>query len=158
MANAIELIVSKFVSDLSTIIRRDIVRDLHSMSVTDLMALSLGGSDSSAPIKRGPGRPKKVAAADGQTVRNGKGAKRRGRRTNGDAQALYAQITSVLTKHPEGLSSEQLQKALGVEKKELPRAFAMGFEEGKITKTGEKRGTRYFWSEAAGKGKKGKVT
>lgn len=113
-----------------------------------------------APVKRGPGRPKKVAAAapapaakaPKAAAKAPKSSGRLARRSMADIGNVVSDIVSLLGQHPEGLRSEQIRSALGLQAKELPRPIQDGLDAGSITKVGQKRATTYF----AGKGKKKK--
>lgn len=72
-----------------------------------------------------------------------------------DIGSVVQDIVSLLGKHPEGLRSEQIRSALGLQAKELPRPLADGLTAGTITKVGQKRATTYF-AGSTGKGKKKK--
>lgn len=123
-----------------------------------------------APAKRGPGRPKKIAAAAPAAAPKAaapkaapkaaapKAAKtssgRRIRRSAGDIANLLDQVVGYVASNP-GSRSEHIVSGLGIDKKLLPRPIAEGLKSGVITKTGEKRATQYF-AAGAGGGKKGK--
>lgn len=149
MANEIEPLVSKFVSDLTNLIRRQVVTDLQRMSIKDLMQLSSGGGGGSAAVvigapKRGPGRPKKTAAvAYAPRAPKAGGRKRRSRETaEASAAKLLDRIVPNLGK--EGARAEDLRALLGVDKPAITEAITYGLENGVLKKTGEKRGTKYF--------------
>jgi hypothetical protein len=155
---------------------------LRSASIDEVMSLTgqrasaaASGSGAAAPVKRGPGRPKKAAAAApaaeaapaapkkrGRPAGSGSANKAAGpakktasgrlaRRSAEDIGGVVDSIVSLLEQHSEGLRAEQIRGALGLDAKELPRPLADGLAAGTITKTGQKRATTYF---AGGKGKK----
>ncbi len=53
-------------------------------------------------------------------------------------------VVDHLKKNKNGLRSEQLQKALKLDKKEITRPLEQALGEKKITKKGQKRSTTYF--------------
>lgn len=124
--------------------RAEFVNELHSMTLAQIIALSGGGAPTQKSAgdgvgnERKAGRPKKTAAATAP-----KESGKRARRNAEDIKALMLKICSLLSVTKGGLTSEQIQESLGVSKKDLVGPIAMGLEEGSITKTGEKRGTKY---------------
>lgn len=105
------------------------------------------------PGKRGPGRPRTasvVAGGGGQPdplrapkAKRGKGG-RLMRRSASDIQHVMGLIVAKLGEHKTGLRSEQLQKALKIDKKEITRPIELALAAKKITKKGQKRSTTYF--------------
>jgi hypothetical protein len=97
------------------------------------------------PAKRGPGRPRKteVAAAPAKPAKKGKGG-RLARRSPEDIEKVVGLITSALAKAGKGLRSEELQKVLKLDKKEITGPIAQALATKKIAKKGEKRATTYF--------------
>jgi len=65
---------------------------------------------------------------------------------------VQERILAVLTEQP-GLTSEQLQEAVGLQKQELQRPLQILRDDHKIRTTGQKRAMRYF----PGAGKAGVV-
>lgn len=152
-----------------------IIEALRSASIAEVMEVTSGTRAtpraavvSSTPARRGPGRPKKVAAAAPAPAADrprpagrGVGAKsaRLGRRSASDIGKVIEDIATLLQKHPDGLRAEQIRDALGVQAKELPRPLADGLTQGRFSKAGQKRATTYFAGgakKAAGGGKKRK--
>jgi hypothetical protein len=111
--------------------------------------LSEGGAKRSAtPTKRGPGRPRK-AANGGTTMESSKPAKRGkggrlARRSPEDIESVIGLITKALADAGKGLRSEEIQKALKLDKKEITGPLAQALAAKKISKKGEKRATTYF--------------
>jgi hypothetical protein len=113
----------------------------------------LGGATSGAPApaRRGPGRPRKAPAASTTTeapsapkaAKKGKGG-RSMRRSPEDINKVIALVVDHLKKNTKGLRSEQLQKALKLDKKEITLPLEQALGEKKITKKGQKRSTTYF--------------
>jgi hypothetical protein len=105
-----------------------IVLALRSASIDELM--SINGGRTSTPRRTGT-TPK---------MRGG----RLGRRTAEYIAQTLTKIVSALAQHPEGLQTEQIRAALGLDKRELPKAIAQGLKSGALKKTGEKRATLYM--------------
>lgn len=76
--------------------------------------------------------------------RRSRGGARLSRRTPQDIGKMVDDIVGLLAKNPAGLRAEQIRDALACEAKELPRPLADGIQEGRITKSGQKRATTYF--------------
>lgn len=124
------------------------VQDLRTLlgQATKERLLSVLGGEESAPA-RAPRAPR--------APRAGQKAPRSGRRVRRNAEQLaevQEQVLAVLGKTP-GLTSEQLQDAVGLEKQELQRPLQLLRDEHKIRTTGQKRAMRYF----PGAGKAGVV-
>jgi hypothetical protein len=107
----------------------------------------LGGG---SPARRGPGRPAK-AAVGGQPdpLNTPNAAKRRkggrlARRSASDIEHVIGLIVAKLGEHKAGLRSEQLQKVLKLDKKEITRPLEQALAAKKITKKGQKRSTTYY--------------
>jgi hypothetical protein len=94
-----------------------------------------GGGDQTASSPR-----KTAASAKAKKSASGRLAKRGPE----EMQAVIDRITEALQGEQEGLSSEQLQKALGLAKNEIQRPLLLALEGSVVRKTGEKRSTRYF--------------
>jgi hypothetical protein len=106
-------------------------------------------SGASSPSRRGPGRPRKEPApapTKGPTRTPAKKTKggRLPRRSASDIQHVIGLITAELGRHKEGLRSEQLQKALKLDKKEITGPLSLALSEKRISKKGQKRSTTYF--------------
>lgn len=99
-----------------------------------LSALTGGGDQAAAPAahKTAPRAAKKSAGG------------RLAKRSPEEMQAVIDRIIEALQGEQEGLSSEQLQKALGLAKNEIQRPLLLALEGSVVRKTGEKRSTRYF--------------
>jgi hypothetical protein len=102
---------------------------------------SLGG-----PISIGA--PKLAVAAAAAAKPSVAKAKVRGgklvRRSSGDIMKTADAIVSLLKKNPKGLRAEEIQKSLGLHRRETPRPIEKLLATKKIRKTGKKRSTRYF--------------
>lgn len=66
------------------------------------------------------------------------------RRSEKDIQQQASAIVTLLKKSPEGLRSEAIQKALQIDKRELPRPMLFALQSKLVKKTGAKRATTYF--------------
>lgn len=109
---------------------------LRGASIGDVASLSGGGA------ARGPGRPPKTSGA---------GRRGRRRRTSADLEALGNRIVDLVKRNPKGLRAEAIRDALGVARKELPRAIAQLMANGALKKQGQRRATTYFAGEGGGK-------
>ncbi len=141
------------IASLADTFAEGVLAAIRSASLEEIL-----GGDSSAPVKRGPGRPPK--AANGAAVAPGgggqpdplgapKGAKRGkggrlARRSPSDIEHVIGLIVGKLGEHKAGLRSEQIQKALKLDKKEITRPIELALKAKKITKKGQKRSTTYF--------------
>jgi hypothetical protein len=126
---------------------------IRSASLEDILA---GGG--AGPAKRGPGRPSK--SSNGAAVARGGGGQpdplgvptrskrgkggRLARRSPEQIAHVVESIVGALKQSKEGMRSEQLQKVLKLDKKEIsgPLAEALGGK--KISKKGQRRATTYF--------------
>jgi hypothetical protein len=125
---------------------------IRSASLEEILA---GGSASTA--KRGPGRPPKssngaaVARGGGgqpdplstpTRAKRGKGGRLAHRSPKQIAQVVES-IVGALKKSKDGMRSEQLQKLLKLDKKEISGPLAEALEGKKISKKGQRRATTY---------------
>ena len=107
-----------------------------------------------APAKRGPGRPRKLQGGGGQVAPvaapkaapKGKGG-RLARRSAQDIEKVIGLVLTALGKHKAGLGSEQIQKTLGLSKKEIVGPLTQALAAKKISKKGQRRSTTYFLSK-----------
>jgi hypothetical protein len=145
--NNIESLVSEFAAQIAAHVRQSVLADLRHMSLDELFALSKGESapaPAAAPVKRGPGRPKKIASAAAPAKRPGRVSRGRlPRRSAADIQGTLDQIVAYLHQNP-GSRSEEIVAGLGLHKKELPRPIMEGLKSGVLSKEGQKRATQYF--------------
>jgi hypothetical protein len=84
------------------------------------------------PVKRGPGRPR------------GRTSGRLARRSPEQIAQVVESIVGALKKNKAGMRSEQLQKLLSLDKKEISGPLNEALEGKKITKKGQRRATTYF--------------
>jgi hypothetical protein len=110
-------------------------------------------TSSAPPVKRGRGRPRKdatvapvasaPAAAAAPKAKRGKGG-RLARRSPEDLQHVVGLIVAKLGERKAGMRSEELQKALKLDKKEITGPLNLALSTKKVVKTGQKRSTTYF--------------
>lgn len=118
---------------------------IRSASLEEILA---GGG--ATPSRRGPGRPRKAnGAAPVEAAKPAKPAKARkggrlARRSPSDIEHIVGLIVGKLGEHKTGLRSEQLQKALKLDKKEIIGPLSQALAAKKISKKGQKRSTTYF--------------
>jgi hypothetical protein len=110
-------------------------------SLDDLLAES-GGA------QRGPGRPRgssstrTTPSAAGASAPARRPAGRLRRRTPEEIAKSLAQVVA-LVKKSTGMRSEEIQKALRLDKREVPRILYEGLKGKKLKKKGQKRSTVY---------------
>ena len=142
------------IEDLASTFAAGVLAAVHSSSLEEILAGGWGSSGDRAPAKRGPGRPKKAAVVAGgggmpdplktpAKAKRGQGG-RLLRRSPSDIQLVIGLIVGKLGEHRAGLRSEQLQKALKLDKKDVSGPILQALKEKKIVKTGKKRSTTYF--------------
>lgn len=126
------------------------LQDLPLSELTNLGGAAAAKKVTTVVIDHAVKAPK---AAKAKTTSTGRLA----RRDPASLQLVIDNIVALLaTGGDEGFSSEQLQTALGIDKKELTRPVVLALEQGVIRKEGEKRGTRYFTSTTTAKPKAAK--
>jgi hypothetical protein len=140
--------IQSFVAELSGLVRQ---------SALEAVQAALGGGVA-APARRGPGRPRKNAAAGpiaaaapagadgsksaapaGNRGRKGKRAKRSSADVDATAAALLTYVAA-----NEGQSIEQIGKGMGVATKGLKLPVIKLMEAKKLNTKGQRRGTKYF--------------
>jgi hypothetical protein len=139
------------IASLADAFAAGVLAAVRSASLEEILA---GGS--ATPAKRGLGRPAKatngaelVPGGGGQPdpltkrAKRGKGG-RLARRSTSDIEHVIGLIVAKLGEHKAGLRSEQLQKVLKLDKKEITRPIELALKAKKIAKKGEKRSTTYF--------------
>lgn len=116
------------------------VRDLQALLVDaakeSLMA-ALGGA---APVTRAAPRGTAARATRGRKSAAPAGRVRRSAEQLADVQN---KILGSLNKNP-GMTSEEIQDALGLEKKDLQRPLTLLREEKRVKTKGQRRGMKYF--------------
>ena len=141
------MILKNRISSLAEEFSAGVLAAIRSASLDEILA---GGS--AAPAKRGPGRPPKANGAI--TTESSKAAvskpapKKKGgrlaRRSPEQIAEVVESIVGALKKSKDGLRSEQLQKALRLDKKEISGPINEALAGKKITKKGQRRATTYF--------------
>ena len=134
--------IQAFLTELSGLVRQ---------SALEAVQAALGGGVA-APARRGPGRPRKnaaagpiAAAAPASVAPAGKPARRakRAKRTSADVDATAAALLAYVAAN-EGQSIEQIGKGMGVATKELKLPVIKLVEAKKLKTKGQRRGTKYF--------------
>lgn len=127
------------INDLATQLASDILNALQGASLADLgeMLDNSGG----ARVK-----PRELASStDTKTLKPRKSGKGSGVKRSPEAiQAVLDSVVRYLNSNSEGIGSEHLQKALGIEKKDIVGPITQALAQGLIKKSGQKRATRYF--------------
>lgn len=126
------------IADLAEQFASQVLAALRTASIFDVAALS-GGEKTS----RGPGRPRKTAAAPAAEA-PARGRRGRKRRTSADLDALGGRIAELVRNTPSGMRAEAIRDALGVARKELPRVITQLLANGSLSKKGQRRATTYF--------------
>jgi hypothetical protein len=138
------------IASLSDAFAAGVLAAIRSASLDEILA----GGGAGGAAKRGPGRPPKVpasapasaalkAAKAPKTAKRGKGG-RLARRSPSDIEHIVGLIVAKLGEHKDGLRSEQLQKELKLDKKEITGPLNQALAGKKISKKGQKRSTTYF--------------
>lgn len=137
------------IEELASEFAMRIIGALRAASIDELTSVTRAGRDG-----RGA---RSIEETRRPRSRNG----RLGRRSADDIAKMIDDIVALLEAHPEGLRAEQIREALGCEAKELPRPLSDAIDQGRISKSGQKRATTYFAeggraSEAAPAKKRGR--
>jgi len=82
------------------------------------------------------------AAAPARAAR-GRGGRLK-RRSPADIKQVLDKVHGLLRGKKDGLRSEEIQKALRLDKREMPRVLTTGVTSRRLSKRGEKRATRYY--------------
>ena len=130
--------INTFVEQLSSLVRQAAVEAVRT-------ALT-GGAPAAAPARRGPGRPRKNAAAAPAAPKAAKAPKaRKGKRakaSSADVAAAAAKVVEYLAKNP-GQSLEQIGKGLNTPTANLKLPIKQLLGDKKLKTTGQRRGTKY---------------
>jgi hypothetical protein len=130
--------------ELASAFAASVVDAIRGSSVEELFAQSTTGRPSLARV-----------------APSGRRGGRLPRRSGKDIAGVIDQIVDLLRQHPKGLRAEEIRSALDFEAKEMPRPLREGLENGRFTKSGQKRATTYHLKGAkgaAGASKRGKRT
>src|ERR1700733_906679 len=131
LKNRISTLAEEFSAGVLAAIRSASLEEILSEGGRSRGSAAAAHAPSDAPAKRGPGRPRKKSG-------------RVARRSPEQIAQVVESIVGALKKQKAGMRSEQLQKLLGLDKKEISGPLAEALEGRKITKKGERRATTYF--------------
>jgi hypothetical protein len=153
MPNSLETTVQNIIADAANSMATQIAHLVRQSISTEIAGNSHAVA---APVKRGPGRPKKVAtlaapAANGAAhaasaeKASGAGRKKGGKRARRSAAQVAADDEKILAfvKAHAGKRSEQIAKELKLSKLALASGLLRWREAGKIKTKGQKRATTY---------------
>jgi len=131
--------INSFVEQLSTLVRKAAVEAVRT-------ALT-GETSAAAPVRRGPGRPPKSAAAPAAAAapaKKGKKGKKgkRAKASPADLAAAGTKVLEYLAKTP-GQSLEQIGKGLNTPTANLKLPIKQLLGDKKLKTTGQRRGTKY---------------
>lgn len=140
MATALRSTLEKLVRDFAN----DVLGTLRTASLSDLAS------------ETGRGAPAPRAAGYAVAASSTRGPKPRGkiklrRRSAKAISGVVGRVVALLHSQP-GLRAEQIRAKLGLAQNELPRPIAQALTDGKISKTGVKRATKYFAGKRAAGG------
>ncbi len=124
-----------------------VVTAMRSASLSDLAEQSsrAGGAPAVSAPRRGPGRRPRAAAQSAQPVATVRPAAR-GRRHRASAEEVQNQKNLALAtakQLPAGFSKGDVMRRAGA-KVDLGRALSLLVDEGRLTKKGDRRNTRYW--------------
>jgi hypothetical protein len=142
------------ISALAEELTRGVLAAIRSASLEELLAegggRSSSGSASSARAQaresgaaKESGPAKDAGGAPVRKIRTGKGG-RLARRSPEEIGAVVESIVVALRKNKTGMRSEQLQKLLRLDKREISGPLNEALAAKKITKKGQRRATTYF--------------
>jgi len=123
--------IERRIAALAEQFAKDVLAELKGTNLDDLVH-ALAGATRAAP--------RAAASAPRGLTRKAKGG-RLPRRSPADLQALLDKIGAAL-KHG-SLRAEEIQKTLGVDRKELPAVLKLGLDSKTLVKKGQKRATTY---------------
>lgn len=130
---------------------KDILSAVRGASFDDLAGLATpAASRSAAPAKAAPAASRTAPARRVRGAGKASAAPRRGgkgvriRRSPEQLAGTIDRIVEVLKGKKAGLGSEELQKELGMSKKDLFGPLTTALEQNRLVKTGNRRGTKYF--------------
>jgi hypothetical protein len=127
------------IEQLATGFAAGVLAAIRQASLEDILAESGRGATRSTASTKSSAAPAPAPAA----ARKRRGG-RLARRSPEQIAAVVDSIVSALQKASSGLRSEQLQKTLGLDKKEITGPLNEALSAKKIRKTGQKRSTTYF--------------
>jgi hypothetical protein len=134
------------IDSLASAFASDVVRAIRSASLEELLG-GVGAGGSVSPLRRGPGRPPRAAAAAAVVTaprpRAGKGG-RLARRSPEEIKNTLDKVHGLLRASKGGLRAEQIRAALKLDVREMPRVLKEGLATKKLASKGQKRATTYF--------------
>ena len=110
----------------------------------DLQAMFLGGGETAAPAKRKPGRPAKTAALPNKSARKPRKPAQAKPLPEDIAKLMPDLETFVSSAGAEGCVLNEIVNGIGQDKAVVSKLLAIAIESGKLTKTGQARGTKYL--------------
>jgi len=114
-----------------------VLRAVQAASLSELSSLQRSAP---TPARRGPAPSRSTSPAT-RLPKATPGARRSAR----DFEKLAAAIVSVVAEAgAKGLRSEQIQRALGLAKKDVVRPIQLALDSKQLKKKGQRRGTTYF--------------
>ena len=125
--------LKKTIESMAETFADGLLRALRDASLEDILTAS---------EVRAAASPRANAAGASKTPRSRAG--RRVRRSPKQIANVTASVVAALKGAKAGMSSEELQKALSVDKKTIVRPITEALAAKAIRKTGQKRATRYF--------------
>jgi hypothetical protein len=131
LKNRISTLAEEFSAGVLAAIRSASLEEILSEGGRSRGSAAAVHAPSAAPAKRGPGRPRKKSG-------------RLARRSPEQIAQVVESIVGALKKQKAGMRSEQLQKLLSLDKKEISGPLAEALSGKKISKKGERRATTYF--------------
>jgi hypothetical protein len=127
--------------DLAAKFYQDVLAAIRGASLEELLREEAGGGRAPRP-SRAPRVPAARAPAARPSARK---AGRLARRSQADIdKTLALVVTALKATKGKGLRSEQIQKALDLDKRELPRVLRTGVAKKALRSKGQKRATIYF--------------
>jgi hypothetical protein len=128
-------------SDLASSFANAVIDAIRGASIDELVA-DHGGA------RRAPGRPRSAPAAKpapvaGAAARSSKPKGRLARRSPADIAKTLGRVVTLLKSKKAGLRSEQIQAALGLDRREVPRVLKEGLTKKQLRSKGQKRATVY---------------
>jgi len=134
------------IEQLATGFAAEVLAAIRLASLEDILAESgrSGSSSRAAAAPRSSGSSSSSSSNSAPAAARKRRGGRLARRSPEQIAAVVDSIVSALQKASSGLRSEQLQKTLGLDKKEITGPLNEALAAKKIRKTGQKRSTTYF--------------
>jgi DNA invertase Pin-like site-specific DNA recombinase len=110
---------------------------IRGASIDDLLAESGGAA------RRSAGRPARGATNSGSPKAKTTKGRRLARRSAEQVARAVEQVVALVKKNKAGLRSEEIKKALGLDRREVPRILKTAVQAKKLTAKGQKRATVY---------------